>query len=764
MSECTDKKIAVMIHHYELGLLEDRDRVEFEQHLLECESCLNKVKSLQMATYLMKADPTIRSLAQKTEASESAKSISIRDRIQNLRILKLKYLPAIVTVAVVLTILVLKDWQFEIRPSHVAVADENRLAIMYFENQVDKTDTNRLGKIASNLLITDLAESQYLQTVSLQRVYDILRQLGMEDRKIISHDLALNIATQTNSRWLLIGDILQTAPNLIVSIQLLEAKSGQVQATRRIEGRSGDDIFSIVDSLTVLIKQDLALPPAAFQEPDRRIATVTTSSEAAYRHYLEGVENLQRVYNIGAIASFKKALEFDSTFAMAYYYLANLEDSDYIKRALHFSDSISWREKIYIQASYAARFNNISQAIELLDSIIKRDPKDKHALSNIAGIYHFQGNFNKSSDYCLRLIEIDPLNRIAYNGLAYAYHGLDKPDSAIWAINKYIELAPGEANPYDTRGDLYSASGKLSEAISSYHSALQINPEFYYSLEKLGHMHVFTNEYAVADSCYKILAEWDDPIVAARALIFPAYIPLYQGKFFQALEILDESIRSAQIKDEKGTIAHMRKLKALIYSELEMADKAMEEIQLSLEIIAETNPDNKLNYHDLYIRLLIQNGRLIEAESEAEELHETLLNSGLSSAIYWFARAIIERNKGNLDSAVAIFDRYAAEPDKSPYFNRRYLMALTYFECGRLSDAVNEFEKLTSGAGSIQLYWGMFHAKANYFLGRAYEESRWFDRAAEQYQIFLNRWRDSDYTGPELDDARARLMNLLSKT
>ena len=91
-------------------------------------------------------------------------------------------------------------------------------------------------------------------------------------------------------------------------------------------------------------------------------------------------------------------------------------------------------------------------------------------------------------------------------------------------------------------------------------------------------------------------------------------------------------------------------------------------------------------------------------------------------------------------------------------------MALTYFEDGRLADAVGELESLSSGAGSIQLYWGMFHAKTYYFLGRAYEESRWYDRAAEQYQIFLNRWRDSDYTGPELEDARSRLAILLSKS
>ncbi len=90
-------------------------------------------------------------------------------------------------------------------------------------------------------------------------------------------------------------------------------------------------------------------------------------------------------------------------------------------------------------------------------------------------------------------------------------------------------------------------------------------------------------------------------------------------------------------------------------------------------------------------------------------------------------------------------------------------MAMTYFESGRLADAVSEFEILSSRAGSIELYWGMFHAKSHYYLGRAYEESQWNDRAAEQYQLFLDRWRETDYTGPEIEDARSRLASITNR-
>lgn len=56
---------------------------------------------------------------------------------------------------------------------------------MYFDNLVDPGDSLRLGEIATNLLITDLSQSRYVNVVSSQRLYDILKQFGKEGQKRI---------------------------------------------------------------------------------------------------------------------------------------------------------------------------------------------------------------------------------------------------------------------------------------------------------------------------------------------------------------------------------------------------------------------------------------------------------------------------------------------------------------------------------------------------------------------------------------------------
>ncbi len=197
--------------------------------------------------------------------------------------------PALVLV-VAIAVLVLKPWKFEFQPTEEAVAAENRLAIMYFDNLADPEDSLKLGEITTNLLIADLSESQYVQVVSSQRLYDILKLLGREGEKKITRDMATRIAEKARARWMLLGSILQVDPQIIVMAQLVEVESGNAVASQRITGDENEKIFTIIDKMTLEIKSDLSLPAAALTEVDRPVADVTTHSPEAYRYYLEGVD------------------------------------------------------------------------------------------------------------------------------------------------------------------------------------------------------------------------------------------------------------------------------------------------------------------------------------------------------------------------------------------------------------------------------------------------------------------------------------------
>jgi hypothetical protein len=50
--------------------------------------------------------------------------------------------------------------------------------------------------------------------------------------------------------------------------------------------------------------------------------------------------------------------------------------------------------------------------------------------------------------------------------------------------------------------------------------------------------------------------------------------------------------------------------------------------------------------------------------------------------------------------------------------------------------------------------------KAHYLLGLAYEKSGWNKKAIEQYEEFLEIWKDADPGIPEVEDTKQRLKRL----
>ncbi|MDH3217868.1 MAG: protein kinase, partial [Candidatus Krumholzibacteria bacterium] len=411
----------------------------------------------------------------------------------------LKYvIPTSAVFALVILALIFKPFRFEISPDHSAVAGENRLAIMYFENLVEREDPQRLGEIVTDLLITNLSRTQDLQVVSSQRLYDILKRRGKEGAKVIDRTTSTEVARDAGAKWMLLGRILQVEPSFIVSSQLIDMETGNVVTSQRITGAPGENIFSIVDRMTGDTKGDLHIPVAKSVEEEISVADVTTGSLEAYRYYLEAEELRHKVYNKEATELYRRALAHDSTFAMAYLGLAltagltSFQDARAaIAKAVQYSGRVSNKERLYIEAISSAYKADNQKAIGKFQQIVRDYPDEKDAYRLLGAFYREQDAFDKSIEYNQKVIEIDPLDKLAYNALAYAHNEVGDLDKSIGAINEYIQLAPSEANPYDTRGDLYAYNGRVEEAMASYKEALKIKPDFTASVAKLGHMYLF---------------------------------------------------------------------------------------------------------------------------------------------------------------------------------------------------------------------------------------------------------------------------------
>jgi tetratricopeptide (TPR) repeat protein len=127
---------------------------------------------------------------------------------------------------------------------------------------------------------------------------------------------------------------------------------------------------------------------------------------------------------------------------------------------------------------------------------------------------------------------------------------------------------------------------------------------------------------------------------------------------------------------------------------------------------------------------------------------------------YDLARAFVALEKGDSAEFAAIWKVHA----KSRFLGSDYLMAISYYGSGRIGEAVQLLESAMNYYGDNRANWPATSVKLHYWLGKCYEASGWNTKAIDEYETFLNIWKDADEGIAEVKDARERLTRLKSNS
>jgi tetratricopeptide (TPR) repeat protein len=401
-------------------------------------------------------------------------------------------------------------------------------------------------------------------------------------------------------------------------------------------------------------------------------------------------------------------------------------------------------------------------AIEIGHEILSHYPDDKEMYFTLGFIYRYGlRQLDSAVHYYGKTLELDSLHEATYNALAYCHNDIGDFGKSIWAINKYIELAPNQANPYDSRGELYASGGEIDKAIESFQQAVDIKPDFYPSWESLGHMYVFKRDYDEAARCYEKLLESPSRAERSDGRAGLARIPVYQGRFADALELMQQVIATDRMEkaenwEKLGEVAR-------IHIERDNVEKTLEAIwEASADFLK--NRGRVLPFYHITVEVLADAGRLIEAEDSLEvwrsaiEQHDTTY-----MPFYYIGAGIVARAKGDYETALGYFTQAIEEfADRdSPYgFRSRLQLAHTYKDVGNLGEAIALYEQLLANYGEGRIKWTIESVKLHYYLAIAYEESGWNNKAIEQYETFLEIWSQADEGLKSVDDAEKRLASL----
>jgi tetratricopeptide (TPR) repeat protein len=279
-------------------------------------------------------------------------------------------------------------------------------------------------------------------------------------------ETGLKVARAVKAQAALLGSIVATGSQVRLSAELY-GPDGKSMARAQVDGVA-DSVLSLVDQLSLSLVREIwrSREPV----PSLRVSGLTTGSLAAMRDYLTGEQFYRRSEWDSAAAAFQRAVDQDSTFALAHYRLAMAlgwtggyatprahEASD---AALRFSGKLPPREKTLVTA-YQLFSNGKLAAVDTMRRYVAAWPDDVEGW-NLLG--ETQYHTNQLTGYTPKQLQ-EPFDRVLAldSSLApSAIHPLETTLRAGDSAGFYRYLALYRRSAASSEADAYAAAGAMA--------------------------------------------------------------------------------------------------------------------------------------------------------------------------------------------------------------------------------------------------------------------------------------------------------------
>ncbi len=695
----------------------------------------------------------------------TSKEITVTFRVKKLLI------PATVVIALVIAAVVI----IQLLPQKEAIpvtSDKPTLAIVYFKNNTGDPNFEHWRSTLSDLLITDLTQSKYIRVLSGDQIFDILSELDQLEATTYSSRVLKEVASRGRATHILQGDFSRAGDTFRINTVLKESNTMESIDSEIVEGEGEGSFYAMVDELTRRIKSSFQLTEEQIAgDIDRHIGEITTSSPEALRYFIEGSRHYRKGENRQAVDLLEKAVEIDPEFAMAFRNLAGAYSNlgyptkwrEFLQKALELTDRVSDRERLRIQGDfYRLSEKTYDQAIAALNKLLELYPDDWIGNNSLGMIYLRLEEWDKAA----KRYEVNVNNRVeamhSYVNLATTYRRRGMYDKAREVLELYLTNIADNARVRRALSDVYIYQGKYDLALVELDKATSLEPDNFENLNSRGDIFFLKGDLAKAEENYLKLTLNNE--VYARELGIGGFVVLnlLQGKFEEAMKQCNIGIQLAAEHGEKIGAWQIRMYKTYIQTYSGNFEEALEELdKMWMAAVEEKNP--------AWIMFVWRTRAIVYAEmdsfddarkaaDESKKLLEQAANKNLMRE-YHYITGLIELRMKNYSSAIESLNKAL---ELYPYHQGRFLtyfldsLALAYFESGELDKAQQQYERIT------QLTWPRYYladiyVKSFYMLGRIFEQKAYKGKAIENYEKFLELWKNADSGIAEVEDTRKRL-------
>jgi eukaryotic-like serine/threonine-protein kinase len=326
---------------------------------------------------------------------------------------------------------------FLLRPQKVhALTDKDTIVLADFDNATNDPVFDNTLKQA---LVVEIEQSPFLNTLSEQKVRDTLQLMGKSADEPLTRDLARQLCLRAGSKAFLEGRIAKGDTQYVLSLNAINCANGDAldRELTRATGKDAvlDSLGKIADALRAKLGESLS----SIRKYDMPLEDATTPSLDALNAFTLARKTQREKGDAASIPQYKRAIELDSNFALAYAGLAVAYNDlgqvyyagENAQKAFDLRDHVSEREKLRIAAFYHSYVTgDTGQAIAAYQLWAQSYPRDPLPLVGLASLHAVLGQFDKSVADSLEAQRLDPDSVLIYSNLASDYLALGRRQEA----------------------------------------------------------------------------------------------------------------------------------------------------------------------------------------------------------------------------------------------------------------------------------------------------------------------------------------------
>jgi len=618
-------------------------------------------------------------------------------------------------------------WRSHSRPK---LTEKDTIVVADFDN---RTADSVFDDTLKQALTVGLEQSPYLNVVSDQKIGEGLKLMGRDSGQRVTGEMALDLCQRVRGNALLQGSIASLGSQYVIVLTVTNCATGNPLASEEVRAESKEKILPELDKAASNLRGKLGESVGSIEKYDTPMEQATTPSLAALQAYSAGVKTWPNRGSAAAVPFYKRALELDPNFVMAYarlgqaYSNMGMQDvaAENSSKAFRLRDRVSQRERFLIDSYYYFVTGEYEKAIQVGEQWRQVYPREAVPAHNLAWDYRYIGRFDDSLREAREAVRLEPVAK-NYYVLAEMATALNLQDEARTAMAALAALKTPNRNP-------------MMDALELYRLAF------------------------VRDDT----ADMQKQVTLAAGTDFEGYFldmqsetEAYHGRIRKAREFTRRAVKLEIGGHEDGMewAGGFEMKSALREAAFGYHEQAKHDVTTALSYSRQ--PD--VRFRAAFVLALV--GDTGRGESIAAELAKRYpLDTSINMYGVPSVRAAIELSRNNPAKAVQELDvtspyELGCDFDEMPFFPV-YIRGQAFLAMHQGREAAAEFRKYIDHPGVVLN--NPLGAVARVGLARAYAMQGDTAKARAAYQDFFSLWKDADPDVPILKEAKAEYAKLM---